>query len=139
MLTWCNNALYNNTPKPALCWLLIKSISFFNLFFSWCLFSASLFITILALRYLSFRFTFVMHRLTLANVGIRFSFFQDLINFMSGCTFIYFDFKDSYLLTSIIISSLCFLFLYLNTLLWACKLITKIITRDLYMMLEKRN
>ena len=30
MLNWCSNALYNNTPKPILSWLLIKNISFFN-------------------------------------------------------------------------------------------------------------
>ena len=58
-----------------------------SFFFSWCFFSISISIIILAKRHFNFLLPRWIAKLTLAKVGIRFSFQQDLINSISAWCF----------------------------------------------------
>ena len=101
---WCNKTLYTMTDKGVDHKMLMLRMSFCNLRFSRCLFCSSASINKRAI----FLFSFRIDTLTLACVGISFSFLHNFINAMSSTNFSNFVFFCSKSLTTLIKSCPCF-------------------------------
>ena len=111
---WCNKALYIITDKDVDNNTLMLLMFFRNLRFSLCLFCSSVSITKRAIFLFSLYVPFRIDTLTLANVGISYSFLHNFINAMSASNFSNFVFFCSKSLTTLIKSCPCFFLICLK-------------------------
>ena len=111
---------------------------FRNLRFSRCLFCISVSITKRVIFLFSLYVPFRIDTLTLANVGIIYSFLHNLINAMSAFNFSNFVFFCSKSLTTLIKSSQCFFSICSKIFFRAYNFIIKSITRSLILFKKPR-
>ena len=108
MSIWYIKLLYSIIPSTLLSSTPICLISFFNFFFSRCLFCDSASITIFVMSDLSLWLLCFNGTFTLANVGMMFLLLQCLINSISAWTFTYFVFQFSNVFITLRIPCPCF-------------------------------